>query len=694
MPPSSPLSRSSDKPLSPNTAPSTDQAEIPISPEVLTPRLGDYLLEKKLLSPEDLQRALDYQKANAIAGNPRLLGQILVELKLIDRATLDQVITEQIIQLHNALQETNALLEQRVQERTRALERRLTQIRTAAEVTRLATRASSLNELLTTTVNRIVKQFGYYYAAIYLVDPQRKYAILREATGKAGKELKERGYRLAIGSRSIIGWVTANNKAHLVTDTREDDIYLQDELLPQTRSEMCLPLAVKDEVVGALDVQSTLPQAFDEEDIVILQTLADQIASAIHNIRLLESAQINLREIHLLYEASHIISRSNTAEEIIENAASVFDQADSLAAATLVAEGEHLRLRSLRIPEPSENPISEESPRLPYSRADFQNALQGKSYLLITDFSQTTLPAALVHIPRQWSAEEVVYFPLWRQNKLEALFILGSTDKGIFSETLIRPYLSLTDLATVALEKVDAIRGTQEQVSNLAALNKISQAIATETELSRLYPIVHQQIKNVLGDVAFYIALYDARTGLIRIPYIYEGGKVSQIESLPVGEGLTSIVIREKKPLRIVEDTERKARELGARQIGEKVARSWLGVPLMVSGKVLGVLNVQDPEQEHAFSADDERLLGTLAAQVAVSIRNAQLLSQAHQQAERQQRLYEATERVRAALDINSILETASRELNHALGAKRVVIELHPPDIAPSSDTPTPEDTP
>ncbi len=688
---SSPFSRSPDKPLRPNIASSTDQVEIPVSPEILIPRLGDYLIEKNLLSPQDLQRALDYQKANAIAGNPRLLGQILVELKLIDRSTLDQVITEQIVQLHSALQETNKLLEQRVQERTQTLERRLAQIRTAAAVTRLATRASSLSELLTTTVNRIVEQFGYYYAAIFLVDPQRKYAVLREATGEAGQKLKEQGYRLAIGSRSIIGWVTANNEARLVTDTSEDDLYLQDELFPQTRSEVCLPLTIKNEVVGALDVQSTSPQAFDEEDIVILQTLADQIASAIHNIRLLESAQINLQEIHLLYEASRVISRSNTAEEIIENAASVFDQTDFLAA-TLVADGKRLRLRSLYQPERNSPP--DEAQYLPYPRADAQNALQGKNYLLITDFSQTTLPAVLVHIPREWKAEEVVYFPLWQQGNLEALFILGSTDKGVFSEALIQPYLNLIDLATVALEKIEAIRGTQAQVSNLAVLNKISQAIATETEPSHLYRVIHQQITRVLGDITFYIALYDPRTGFVRVPYLYEDGKVSQIDSLPLGEGLTSIVIREKKPLRIVENTAQKARELGAIQHGEKMAKSWLGVPLVVQGEVLGILSVQDAEREHAFSEDDERLLDTLAAQVAVSIRNTQLLAQARQQAERQRRLYEATEKVRAALDINTILETTSQELSHTLGARRVIVELHPPGVAPSSDITSSEDTP
>ncbi len=688
-----PEKRPSGNPLRSNIAASTDQLEVPVSPEILIPRLGDYLLDKGLLSQEDLQRALDYQKANAIAGNPRLLGQILVELKLIDRATLDQVITNQIVQLQSALQETNKQLEYRVQERTRTLERRLVQIRTAAEVTRLATQATRLDELLSITVNRIVEQFGYYYAAIFLLDPQRKYAILKEATGNVGQELKERHYRLAVGSRSVIGWVTANNKARLVTDTHDDDQYLQDELLPQTRSEACLPLSIREEVVGALDVQSRSPQAFDEEDIVILQTLADQIASAIHNIRLLENAQVNLQEISMLYRASHVISRASTADEVIENTASVFDKTGFLAA-TLVTEGERLRLRSLSDKETQEHRLLETPEYLPYPSADVQNALAKKSHLLITDFSQATLPAALIHIPRQWEATEVVYFPLWRQERLEALFVLGAAEKGAFSEALIQPYLTLTELAMVALEKIDAIQGTQEQVSNLAVLNRISQAIATETELDRLYPVIHRQIQRVLGDVTFFIALYDPRTRQMNIPYLWEDGEVSQIQALPLGEGLSAIVMKERKPLRLVEDTERKAIELGAKQLGETIAKSWLGVPLMVHGEVLGVLNVQDPEREHAFSLDDERLLTTLAAQVAVSIRNAQLIAQARMQAERQRRLYEATEKVRAALDIDSILETTSRELSQALGARRVTIALHPPEAASPEGTTESEDTP
>jgi len=684
-------SPSANNPLRDNIARSTDHINLPVSPEILIPRLGDYLLEKGLLTAEDLQRALDYQKANAIAGNPRLLGQILVELKLVDRATLDHIITEQILKLQRALKETNKQLERRVEERTQALQRRLAQIRTAAEITRLAIRSTHLDDLLRVTVNRIVEQFDYYYAAIFLVDAQGKYAVLREGTGSVGQELKARNYKLAVGSRSIIGWVTTNNQPRITTDVAEDDLYLQDELLPQTRSEACLPLSIGDEVVGALDVQSTSPQAFDEEDIVILQTLADQIASAIRNVRLLENAQVNLQEINLLYEASHRISQAESAAEIIQHAAAVFTQT-SYASAVLIAEGERLRLHSLTQPDTHIHTAPEGAEYLPYSLENIQNALpRQQPYLLVTDFSQTTLPAALIYVPRKMQCEEIAYIPVWRGTRLAALFILGAQENGALNPQVIQPYISLAEFAAVALGKIDAIRGTQEQVSNLAVLNSVSQVIATETDLNRLYRVIHQQVSRVMGEVVFYIAIYDPKTNYIRIPYIYEDGETGQIEPIPLGEGLTSIVIRERKPLMLVEDTERRAAELGAKQIG-KVAKSWLGVPLMVSGEVIGVMNVQNTEREHAFTLDDERLLSTLAAQVAVAIRNAHLIAEARAQAERQRRLYEATEKVRASLDIQTILETTSQELSAALGASRVVIELRPP-TSPDGENAPPEDS-
>ena len=101
---------------------------MPITPEILVPRIGDYLRERGVLSQEDLQHALDYNRALAAKGESRLVGQVLLELGLVDRETLDQVITEQILRLQDALQQANRQLEQRVRERTRELQSALNRL--------------------------------------------------------------------------------------------------------------------------------------------------------------------------------------------------------------------------------------------------------------------------------------------------------------------------------------------------------------------------------------------------------------------------------------------------------------------------------------------------------------------------------------------------------------------------------------
>lgn len=106
----------------------TVSPDAPMTPEILVPRIGDFLIERGALTPEDLGRALQRSKELASQGKPSLVGQVLLEMGLVDRETLDQVITEQILQLQNALQQTNQQLEQRVQERTRELQNALSKL--------------------------------------------------------------------------------------------------------------------------------------------------------------------------------------------------------------------------------------------------------------------------------------------------------------------------------------------------------------------------------------------------------------------------------------------------------------------------------------------------------------------------------------------------------------------------------------
>jgi GAF domain-containing protein len=169
--------------------------------------------------------------------------------------------------------------------------------------------------------------------------------------------------------------------------------------------------------------------------------------------------------------------------------------------------------------------------------------------------------------------------------------------------------------------------------------------------------------------------LSEAEEKLIHIPYIFEGGKILSIDPFPLGEGLTSILISTKQPLMLVENTEQQARELGAKVLG-LMPKSWLGVPLVHKGEVLGAIIIQDLYSEHRFNENHMRLLVTASAPIAAAIRNTQLLHQFSDQTARERQLHEVTRKIRTSLDANTILGVAATELGKTLGLHRVKIAV------------------
>jgi PAS domain S-box-containing protein len=171
------------------------------------------------------------------------------------------------------------------------LQRRNMQLVASSEVSVAATQILDSQELLTRCVDLIRTHFGFYYAAIFLIDEANEWAVLRAATGEAGQKLLEQEHKLGVGSQSMVGWVTANSTARIALDVGEEAIRFDNPLLPKTRSEMALPLRVRGEVIGALDSQSTVVNAFTTEDIQTIQMMADQVAIAIDNARLFSQLQ-------------------------------------------------------------------------------------------------------------------------------------------------------------------------------------------------------------------------------------------------------------------------------------------------------------------------------------------------------------------------------------------------------------------
>jgi GAF domain-containing protein len=151
-------------------------------------------------------------------------------------------------------------------------------------------------------VRLISEKFNFYHSGIYLVDDTRNYAVLRAASSEGGKRMLERGHKLAIGQVGIVGHVAGQGEPRIALDVGSDAVYFDNPDLPQTRSELALPLKAREEIIGVLDVQSTKASAFTEEDIEILQILSDQIAVAIENARLLSRSEGIIQELNSVYQ--------------------------------------------------------------------------------------------------------------------------------------------------------------------------------------------------------------------------------------------------------------------------------------------------------------------------------------------------------------------------------------------------------
>ena len=215
-----------------------------------------------------------------------------------DERLLVQEIANQLgLAIENA--ELYSEIESVAAERQRYLqeaERRALELQTAAEIARDTTQTLSLEELLDQNVNLLCERFGFYHASIFLLDEAGKNAVVRASTGKAGEELLSRKHKLAVGSRSIIGTTTALNEPVVVNDVLKSKTHYRNPLLPDTRSEMGIPLSLGNRVIGAIDIQSVRENAFSEDDLSVFQILSDQIAIAIENARAYELAQKAIEE--------------------------------------------------------------------------------------------------------------------------------------------------------------------------------------------------------------------------------------------------------------------------------------------------------------------------------------------------------------------------------------------------------------
>ena len=214
---------------------------------------------------------------------------------------------DQLIQLNQRLsQRENELieewnnLEKRVEERTDRLARKADQLRSASFIARQTAEIQDLGAILNNVVDLVTHQFGFYHTGIFLINETGDEAILQATSSEGGRQMIEKGHSLTVGSQGIVGHVAAQKQPRIALDVGADAVFFNNPFLPMTRSEVAIPLMIRNKVLGVLDIQSDKPQAFTIEDIDVLETLADQVAIAIENARLLDESQAALLQLEAI----------------------------------------------------------------------------------------------------------------------------------------------------------------------------------------------------------------------------------------------------------------------------------------------------------------------------------------------------------------------------------------------------------
>jgi len=509
-------------------------------------------------------------------------------------------------------------LEMKVEERTE-------QLRTASEVGQIATSANNREEIIHLAVKLIVERFGFTFSSIFSLDESGTALILQETSQAEAERTLPRGYRLAVSSDSLLGWVAANNQARVVADISKENTSLAELLAPNSQSEIALPISLGSQVLGVFEVQSSEVNGFEQATVAVLQTVCNQIANGLRNLRLLEATQINLEETSLLYRTSRQVSLTKNSVELFQTLSAALLQTSYVSGVFTVYE-DHLSIESITDPRSTTAVVTPQGISLPLK--NIISGLSLASLVLVPDLSQPSDFDHLLSFFARRGCLSAALFSIFENGKLARVIVLGSRSLTPLTSTGLQPFANLVEVISTTLERFRVLGDLQKRVDELQTLTSLSETLSAETDLNNLFRVLHQQVSRMIGsDISFAVALYDSAKNTINIPYLFENNELLTVDAFPLGEGLTSILIRNRKALMMVRDTEEQARALGAKVLG-KTAQSWLGVPLIVGGDVVGALILQDTIHEERFTETDLNLFVALAPQIGTAIRNAQLLTQ------------------------------------------------------------------
>jgi len=551
------------------------------------------------------------------------------------------------------------------------LERYATQLQVSAEIARDAATEHDLESLLTRAAELVSLRFGFYHAGVFLLDDACEYAVLKAASGKGGVKLLEKEHKLKVGEEGIIGHVVMTGQPRISHDVGKDGLYFQQPLLPETRSEMAVPLKIMNRVIGAFDIQSKQMSAFDGNDLISLQTMADQLAIAIENMRLVIESQRRSKELSGLYETALVTSSVLDTNTLLERLYEQVQQLISPDAFIVSLYNSKNETFSIAFAMESGKPIEEFINKIfTLSEGGLTGwLLEKRKPLLIGDIEVDPLPVDPLPIEpirgdktvRTWLG-----VPLISRSNLIGAISVQSFQPNVFDISHQRFLESLAAQSAVAFENARLFEGEHAAREQAETLQEVVQVVGANLESEKVLELILDQLKRVITFDTALVIILGEQSG----PFLAAGIGYEDIDMIKSQAGIllvdSKILIKMALDLQpiIIPDVREHPDWVWIPGAGH--VRSVLGVPVTIREEMIGVLLVESCELDF-YSEDELNTVQAIARHMAVANENANLFNAERIARENAEALRDAAQVIGSKLSLDEVIEAVLEQLGRVM---------------------------
>jgi GAF domain-containing protein/anti-sigma regulatory factor (Ser/Thr protein kinase) len=542
--------------------------------------------------------------------------------------------------------------------------RQLEEIRTLHELSIVSTASLDFEQVTRQTVAALQQSLGFEYIGLFLVNDTGDYAHLYTTSSLQAEYERNRFIKIGQG---LVGWSIANGLVVNVPDVLQDPRHLSG--ISSTRSELCVPLRVGEHVIGAIDVQSPRVNAFSSSDERLLSTIAGQWAVVLENTKLFTAERTRLVQLERLQAgAAAIVSEldlSTLLNLIAKEATHTFN---APAAALLLPDPPDSH--TLRI-HASRGLSLAFIGQLQLDQTQLRSGDQVYRPQLISDLKVTS-QAELYESEDLCSVMRVPVVS--RQRFVGALEVYSRSVPRHFRADEIDLALIFASEAAVAIDNAQLLEETRRRLAELSILFELARAGASTLDVGQVLDRVLEVMKRSLHFETLEFILYDPDKQRLYTRASYGTQQDVTNQYIQPGEGLVGWVAQTGQAA-LVGDVQQDERYLPT----YPQTRSELAVPLLLADRLVGVMNVESTRL-NAFTPDDERLLHTLAGQLAVLIDNARLHEETQQRLKEVSTLYAFAEQLTGSIDLEKLLDLIVTTLREVLHCRGVSLSLLNPE--------------